>query len=398
MPKLAKTLSAIEVTNLKTPGHHAVGGVPGLALQITDSGARSWVLRVLIGSKRRDVGLGAFPTVKLADARRLAAEHKELIRKGIDPVEERRKARAALVEAQAPIMTFMKAAREVHAIIAPTLKNDKYRKQWIEEIERHCSTIGGVDVGILTNDHILEVLTPIWATKTATAAKIRDRLEKILDWAKVKGYRHGDNPAQWKGNLEALLPKPSKIAQKGHFKAMPYKDLPAFMQQLRAAEGLGARALEFLIMTVVRSANVREAKWDEIDFDEKTWSIPGNRMKTGHPHVVPLPESAVDFLRALPRLEGTDIVFPSTRSGIMSDMTISAVMRRMGLKEVPHGFRSTFSDWVSEETNHPEMVREMALAHVIKNKTEAAYRRGDLLAKRRRLMEDWSDYIYTKVN
>lgn len=397
MPKIAKSLSAIEVTNLKTPGHHAVGGVAGLALQVTDTGSRSWVFRVLVGSKRRDIGLGSFPEVKLADARRLASDMKEQIKKGIDPVEERKKARAALVEAQAPIMTFKKAAREVHAIIAPTLKNEKYRKQWIDEVERHCLAIGGLDVGILTNEHILEVLKPIWSTKTATAAKIRDRLEKILDWAKVRGYRTGDNPAQWKGNLEALLPKPSKIAEKGHFKAMPYKDLPAFMQQLRAAEGWGARALEFLIQTAVRSANVREATWDEIDFEEKTWSIPGEKMKTGIPHVVPLPESAVDFLRALPRLEGTNLVFPSTRSGIMSDMTLTAVMRRMGLKEVPHGFRSTFSDWVSEETHHPEMVREMALAHVIKNKTEAAYRRGDLLAKRRRLMEDWSSYLYTEL-
>lgn len=398
MPKIAKPLSALEVNNLRTPGHHAVGGAAGLALQVTATGSRSWIFRVLVGSKRRDVGLGSFPEVKLADARRLATQMREQIKKGIDPVEERKKARAALVEAQAPVMTFKKAAREVHAIVAPTLKNDKYRKQWLVEVERHCKTIEDLDVGTLTNAHILEVLTPIWATKTATAAKIRDRLEKILDWAKVRGYRVGDNPAQWKGNLEALLPKPSKIAEKGHFKAMPYMGLPAFMQQLRAAEGTGARALEFLIQTAVRSANVREATWEEINFEEKVWTIPGAKMKTGIPHVVPLPDSALDFLRALPRYEGTNLVFPSTRSGIMSDMTLTAVMRRMGLKEVPHGFRSSFSDWVSEETHHPEMVREMALAHAIKDKTEKAYRRGDLLAKRRRLMEDWVNYLYTLSN
>jgi integrase len=238
--------------------------------------------------------------------------------------------------------------------------------------------------------HILKILEPIWLEKTETASRLRGRIEAVLDWAKGRGYRAGDNPAQWKGNLDAQLAPPEKVAKSEHHAALPVGEIGVFMGRLRAAEGMGARALEFTILTAARSGEVRGATWAEIALDAKVWTVPASRMKAGKEHRVPLADPALKLLKALPRTEGTDLVFPAPRGGQLSDMTLTAVLRRMQVPAVPHGFRSTFRDWTAEQTNYPRDVAEMALAHAIGDKVEAAYRRGDLFDKRRRMMDHWA--------
>ena len=245
--------------------------------------------------------------------------------------------------------------------------------------------------------HVVEVLTPIWHTKTETASRVRSRMEAVLSWATATGARSGDNPARWRGNLDAgILAKPNKIRKVKHHTALPIDDLPGFVADLRQREGVAARALEFAILTAARSGEVRGATWDEIDLDAKVWIIPAERMKAGKEHSVPLVPRAVALLKALPRYAGTDLVFASPTGKVLSDMTLSAVMRRMEVDAVPHGFRSTFRDWASERTNYPRDVAEMALAHTIGDKVEAAYRRGDLMTKRTKMMAEWAKFIEAK--
>ena len=246
------------------------------------------------------------------------------------------------------------------------------------------------DVGL---PQVLAVLQPIWKTKTETASRLRGRIESVLDWATARGYREGLNPARWKGHLDHLLPSPGKIVKAGHHAAVPVGEAGAFMQALRAQQGTGAKALEFAILTAARSGEARGATWREIDIDQAMWVVPGDRMKAGKEHRVPLSDAALALLRELPRIAGTDLVFPAPRGGLLSDMTLVAVTRRMGVAAVPHGFRSTFRDWCSERTNHPREVAEMALAHTIGDKVEAAYRRGDLFEKRRALMSEWAAFL-----
>ena len=393
MPKIAKELSPLEVGRLSETGFYSVGGVSGLAMQITPTGARSWILRVKVGEKRRDLGLGAYPQVSLKAARDAARELKEEIAKGVDPVERKRQAKQSLLSSQTPRLTFEKAARTVHQNLSPTLKNAKYRAQWLSLVERNCSSIAGLDVADIELIHILGVLEPIWLTKTDSAKKLRGQIEQILDYAKVSGFREGENPAQWRGRLDKVLPKPSKIANRKHFAALPASGMPEFMSALRSEKGMGARALEFAILCASRSGEVRGARWSEIDLNAKLWTIPGTRMKAGRDHTIPLTDTACELLKALPREEGNDLVFWSGRGGMLSDMTLTAVLRRMGVDCVPHGFRSTFRDWASETTEHSGEVAEMALAHVIPSAVERAYRRGDLLEKRRLLMQDWHFFL-----
>lgn len=396
MPKVAKELSAIEVKRLTTSGFYFVGGVSGLMLQVAKGGSRSWILRARVGDKRRDIGLGGYPEVSLALARDRASEEKELIRQGIDPVEQKRATRARLISEQRKTITFDDAADTVHETKSKEFKNEKYKAQWISAIRMYASPIiGKKPISEIDLHDIKAVLTPIWETKTDTAKKLRGNIETILAWATVNEYRKGENPARWQGYLDQILPKPSKIRKVKHFKAMPIDNMPVFMLDLRKQEGIGARALEFSILTAARSGEVRGAIWDEIDLNAKVWTIPAGRMKGGKEHRAPLSDEAVQLLQNMPRL-GTDIVFPSPRNGMLSDMTLSAVLKRMNLDCVPHGFRSTFRDWASERTHYPRDVAEMALAHTIKNKTEAAYRREDLLPKRALMMQDWADYINGK--
>jgi len=393
MPRKAAELGPLQVSRLRDPGLHPVGGVAGLRLQVSPSGARSWILRVTIGGKVSDKGLGGYPDVTLAGARDAARAVRAKIAEGINPIDEARAARSSLQAAVAAAWTFDQCAEACIADKTPGWKNDKHAAQWTATLNTYASPVMGRllarDVGL---PHVLEVLRPIWTTKTETATRVRARIEAVLDWATSHGYRDGLNPARWKGHLDTILAPASKVTKVEHHAALPVRAMGAFMRDLRAAEGMGARALEFAILTAVRSGEVRGAAWSEIDEEAKVWTIPGERMKMGREHRVPLSDAVLRLLTALPRTKGVDLVFRAPKGGQLSDMTLSAVVRRMGVPAVPHGFRSTFRDWASEHTNYPRDVAEMALAHAIGDKVEAAYRRGDLFAKRGKMMQAWADY------
>jgi integrase len=394
MPKKAKELSATEVRRLNKPGLHAVGGVAGLHLQVTATGATSWILRATVGTLRRDIGLGGFPDVPLAMAREKAREAKEQIRQGIDPVEQRKAARGALMAAQAKGINFDECARQFLKNKTAEFSNPKHAAQWESTLRDYASpVIGKLPVAEVTLPHIVKILEPLWQTKTETATRVRGRIESVLAWATVSGYREGDNPARWKGNLDAVLPKPGKLKNVQHHAALPWQEINDFMVKLRLRQGMAARCLEFTILTGLRSGEVRGAKWEEIDFNAKTWTVPASRMKMGRAHIVPLCEDAVTLLEQLPRFEGNDLIFPGARGGVLSDVGLTKPIRVMGYEVTVHGFRSTFRDWMAESTNYPHHVAEMALAHTIGNAVEKAYRRGDLLAKRTNLMRDWCRYI-----
>lgn len=398
MPKIARELSAIEVKRLASkPGFHPVGGVPGLALNVTATGAASWILRAMCAGRRRDYGLGGFPGVKLAQARQTARDYRAMIRKGVDPADERQAAVDALRAAKGKRRTFRQATEAFLKRKTPEFKNGKHALQWRATLETYAyPVIGNLPVDAIEIGHINRILDPIWSTKTETAKRLRARIESVLAYAAAKGYRSGDNPARWRGNLDAVMPKPGKLTKVRHHAALPVDELPGFMSELRQRDGMGARALEFAVLTAARSGEVRGATWAEIDLRAKVWTVPGERMKAGEPHRVPLTPAALAILEAVPRLEGSNYVFPAARGGMLSDMTLSAVTRRMKVDAVPHGIaRSTFRDWCSERTNYPREVAEKALAHAIENKTEAAYRRGDLLGKRRRLMAEWAKFCET---
>ena len=384
-------MAPIAVSRLNDPGLHFVGGVAGLALQVLPTGGRTWILRATIGGKRRDMGLGGFPDVTLAGAREAARKARELIRDGKDPIVEARAAASALRASRAKDVTFEEAARSYIAAHEAGWRNAKHAQQWQNTLATYAyPVIGSLLVRDVEVAQVLAILEPIWTTKTETATRLRGRIEHVLDWAIARGHRDSLNPARWRGHLDKLLARPSKVAAVEHHAALPFTQLGSFMGRLRVAKGTGARALEFAILTAARSGEVRGATWAEIDLNAAIWTVPGNRMKMGRQHRVPLSPPAIALLKALPRMAGTDLVFPAPRGGSLSDMTLTAVVRRMNVIAVPHGFRSSFRDWTSERTNYPRDVAEMALAHAIGDKVEAAYRRGDLFQKRRRMMSDWA--------
>lgn len=395
MPRKAPELPALTVARMKTPGLHAVGGVAGLHLQITASGARSWILRVAIGGRRRDMGLGGFPDVSLQEAREKARAARRRIEDGVDPIEERRVQRGALAAATSKALTFEDAVRDYIAAHSIAWRNAKHRQQWESTLAEYAvPVIGALDVRQVETAHILKILQPIWAEKTETATRLRGRIERVLSRAaKVLAVDHYANPARWQGHLQEFLAAPTKIKQVRRMPALPFDEVPPFMRRLREAAGMGARCLEFVVLTAVRSGNARGAVWAEIDLDECVWTIPAGRMKAGREHKVPLSSPAVELLKSLPRFVGSDVVFPAPEGGFLSDMTLTAVLRRMGVPAVPHGFRSSFCDWSAERTNYPQEVVKMALAHTIGDKVEAAYRRGDLFLKRRRLMDAWAGFV-----
>lgn len=351
------------------------------------------MLRFTIGAKRREMGLGGFPDVTLSKAREAARDARDQIRRGVDPIEAARAARDALKPSKTTGITFRAAAEAYMAAHEASWKNSKHRAQWTATLEKYVyGVIGDLGVEKVALSHVMEIPDPIWTTKTDTASRLRGRLEMVLDWAAAREYRSGPNPARWRGHLDKLLAKPSRVAKVAHHKALPIDEMPEFMSKLRGVSGAGARALELAILTAARSGEVRGALWSEIDLDRRLWTIGAERMKAGRSHCVPLSASALSLLKATPKWAGTDLVFPGSSGRSLSDMTLSSVLRCMQIAAVPHRFRSTFRDWVSERTTHPQEAAEMALAHTVSNKVEAAYRRGDMMAKRYKLMENWAAF------
>ncbi|MDH3460098.1 MAG: integrase arm-type DNA-binding domain-containing protein [Burkholderiaceae bacterium] len=393
MPRKAKELSPLEVRRLTRPGRWSVGGVDGLALQVTRTGARSWVLRLTVAGKQREMGLGSFPTVPLAEAREKARSQRAKTELGADPISLRRAALSAATAERSLQQTFASVAAQYIAQHAKSWKNKKHAAQWTSTLQTYASpVIGPLLVRDVTTAHVIKVLEPIWTTKTETATRVRSRMELVLDFAAARGLRAGPNPARWRANLDAALPKASKVAKVQHHAAVAVDRMRIFMSRLRTLSGMGARALEFAILTAARSGEVRGATWTEIDFTVALWTVPGERMKSSREHRVPLSKPAIKLLRALPQGGPGDLVFQG-RLGPLSDMSLTAVLRRMKVKATAHGFRSTFRDWVSEYTNHASEVAEMALAHAVGDKVEAAYRRGDLFDKRVSLMNDWAEFL-----
>lgn len=401
MGKRQVELGALAVAQIRRRGINFVGGVAGLAINVCQSGSRSWVLRYTVNGRRRDKGLGGYPDVTLAQAKELARATRAALSQGVDPVEAGQAARRKLITEQVALMTFSQAATRYIDTHEAGWRNPKHAQQWRNTIATYAGPVIGErpvrDVGL---SEILAILEPIWRTKTETANRLRGRMESVLDWANARGFRTEANPARWRGLLDKLLPSPGKIAKPDHHRALPYADLPAFMKRLATQAGIGARALEFAILTGSRSGEVRGALWNEFDLDEGIWTVPAERMKMSKEHRVPLSSTALAIVRRQKETAFCEYVFPSAvgakqsafQGTPLSDMTLSAVLRRMKVPAVPHGFRSTFRDWCAEQTDYPRDVAEMALAHAIGNKVEAAYRRGDLFQKRTQLMQDWADY------
>lgn len=402
MPRIAKELGPLEIKRITAPGYHAVGCVPGLMLQVSPTGSKSWLLRVTVGTKRREIGLGAYPGVGVALAREKAQQTRDEIVAGVDPVAARAQARQSIIEQQiqekALQWTFRRCAEAYIKAKAPGWRSAKHAQQWDNTLQTYVyPSIGEMLVRNVNIGHVTAIIEPHWTTKTETINRVRNRIELVLDWASVRKLRTGDNPARWKGNLDKLLADRGIVALIVGHRALAVADLYGFTEILRGIDGMGARCLEFVILTASRSGEARLASWSEIDTETNTWNIPGNRMKSGRPHRVPLSDEVVKLLEALPRIDGETLIFPGAKNGKpLSDMTMTKVMRDMGVNAVPHGFRATFSSWCASSTAYPSEVREMALAHAIGNDTVGAYQRSDLFDKRRNLMADWARFANTQ--
>ena len=405
MPKkISNSLTPLQVKNAK-PGRHVDGN--GLHLLVKASGARSWVLRFTLHGKTRDVGLSRCPEalvllaqsgreeLSLAQARDLAAIYRLKVRAGIDPLSEREQqaaaSRVAQAQDEAAQLTFYDAAQSYLASRESTWRNAKHRQQWHNTLSAYVfPSLGALPVADIGTAEVLAVLEPIWKSKAETANRVRGRMEAIIDAARARGHFSGENPARWRGHLDKILPARQRLSR-GHHAAMPFDEVPAFLEQLRAREAVAAMALEFTILTAARTGEVLGATWAEIDFEKRTWTVPALRMKAGREHRVPLSSRAVEVLNETKKL-GSDYLFPGQRGGKLSGMAMAMLLRRMGHVVTVHGFRSSFRDWAAEMTAFPHEVCEMALAHTIANKAEAAYRRGDIFEKRRLLMDGWEEF------
>lgn len=377
------------------PGRHGDG--EGLWLHVGKTGGRSWVLRYKRNGKQREMGLGPTSLVTLAEAREDAREARRKLYRGVDPLDEReaQKAKAAIETAKR--VTFSQAAEQCIKALSAGWKNEKHAAQWPSTLKNYAMPVfGPLPVAEIDTGLVMKVLEPIWLDKPETASRLRGRIEAVLNWAQARGYRSGENPARWKGHLDHLLPAREKVRAVKHHAAVPWRELPSVFQRIDRAEGAGARALLFATLTAARSGEVRGATWSEIDLELRTWTVPAGRMKAGREHRVPLSDAAVALLKDMqPLSQGADsFVFPGSRPGKpLSDMTLTATLRRLKIEATPHGMRSAFADWAAEATHYQHEVREMALAHTISSAVERAYRRGDLFDRRRALMDDWAKFL-----
>lgn len=393
MAKTIDKLSALAVSRATEPGYYGDGA--GLYLQISKTGTKSWIFRFALAGRRREMGLGALHTVSLGEAREKAKACRASLLEGIDPLDIRNATKIEAALERARTVTFDHCAKEYIAAHRGSWKNKKHAAQWESTIATYASPlIGALPVAAIDTSLVVKVLQPIWMEKTETATRLRSRIENILDWATVSHFRTGENPARWRGHLDNLLADPNKVARVDHHAALPWQEIGSFMVDLRQREGIAARAVEFGILAAARSGEIRGAQWSEIDMDTAVWTVPAARMKAGREHRVPLSTAAVAILESMPRLG--DHVFPGQRGDApLSDMSLTAVLRRMDRKDITmHGFRSTFRDWCAESVGNsfPREVCEHALAHSLPDKVEAAYRRGDLIEKRKVLMQVWADY------
>ena len=382
MARVQSKLTDAACRAVKDAGRLSDGG--GLYLVVKPTGAKSWVFMWKQQGKRREMGLGSFPTVKLAKARALAAEQRAKVADGGDPIKERQKE----VEP-----TFGECADRFLEAMEVQWRNEKHRAQWRMTLTKYAAPLREKRVSEIDTNDVLAVLTPIWTKIPETASRLRGRIERVLDYARARGWRSGENPALWRGHLKSVLPAPTKLSR-GHHAAMPYADVPTFVARLREANSVSAKALEFVILTAGRSGEVREAVWDEFDLDAALWTIPGMRMKAGRIHRVPLVPRAVEILEYMARIRVSDYVFPGQKPGRpLSLMAFEMQMRRLEADAFTvHGFRSAFRDWAGDQTNFPREVAEAALAHTVGDATERAYRRSDALDKRRALMEAWAKH------
>jgi integrase len=398
MARTTGRLTALKVEKAKRPGMYADGG--GLYLQVTEGGA-SWIYRYMLAGRAREMGLGPRVLFGLSEARAKALDARRLRHEGIDPIEARRATRAQARLDLAKAVTFKQCAERYIGAHRAGWRNGKHAAQWEATLATYAEPVmGGLPVQAIDTGLVLKVLEPIWVIKPETAGRVRGRIESILDWAKARGYRPGENPARWRGHLDKLLPARSKVRKVKHHTALPYAELPAFLMSLREQEGIAARALEFMILTAARTGEILGARWHEIDLLEKTWTIPAARMKAGKEHRVPLCARAFIILQEMQRLQPASadaFVFPGGKSDrSLSNMAFLMLLRRMGRDDLTaHGFRASFKTWASERTSFLNEIVEAALAHVVGSKVEQAYRRGDMFERRRRLIHQWTTFCTT---
>ena len=395
MARTIHRLTAVQVSKARKPGLLGDGG--GLYLQVSDADTKSWLFRFMLAGRARSMGLGALHTVSLAEARSEAARCRKLTREKIDPIEARKVSRGEAALEAAKTITFAQCAQTYIEAHRAGWKNVKHAQQWENTLTTYAYPVfGSLPVASVDTALVMRCLEPIWKDKAETAGRVRGRVESVVDWATVRGYRIGDNPARWRGHLDKLLPARAKVRKVEHHAALPYKDVPAFVAALRKQTGVAAQSLEFTILTATRTSEVLGALWSEINVHERVWTIPAARMKAGAEHRVPLCDRAMKMLKAL-RTLSSGYIFPGQRAKQpLSNMAMLMLLKRMQHESLTvHGFRSSFRDWAAEKTNTPHEVCEMALAHTIGNKAEAAYRRGDLFERRRALMAQWQHYCET---
>jgi integrase len=398
MARLVKKLTAKAVEAKKTPGYYGDGA--GLYLQVSRSGSKSWLFRFMLNGRAREMGLGSVLAVSLEEARAKARDCRALLDQQIDPIEAKDTAFRARALEKAREQTFDQCAAAYIAAHKAGWKNAKHAQQWQNTLSTYASPVfGSLPVQDVDDTHVYKVLQSLWTTKTETATRLRSRIELVLDWATARKYRSGENPARWRGHLDKLLPKRSKVQKVRNHPALPYVELSAFMEALRMRNGTAPKALEFIILTGARESEVTNARWQEIDLEARVWLVPGDRMKSARDHRVPLSDAAVRLLKAMSEERQSDYVFPGWKATkAITGAACLKVLRDMERPDLTvHGFRSTFRDWAAEQTNYPREVAEAALAHVVADKVEAAYRRGDLFEKRRRMMSDWAKYCATKA-